>query len=257
MNNFRNNSDYDIQNTINNYDDNLTSDNITSKDDLASNDDLTSNDSRININDELNTIEVLDTNDETNILISSINSNKSEFLCRICYDVVEEPKIYCKCIGDTSYIHKECLLKWLSVKGLSEHRYVENQGKLNETIIYEYKYLCDVCHTPYEYTINDNTPYYSCLSTTINVIVILIILITLFILNYTHQNRYILLIYLWILLIFMPFFLKKINTYIESKKKVIINIFEIDQNIDEDDSINNNDFSTNIYENDNEYERLL
>ena len=213
--------------------------------------DIDSNNNSNNYNNSNNDNQLLT---DSIISNSSNNSSTSDFLCRICYDRVEYPKIYCKCKGDTSYIHKECLLKWLSVKGLSEYRYIENEGTINEKVIYEYKYLCDVCHTPYNYTSKDNTTFYSSIMTIVNVFAILLIIFSIFILNYTHQNHYVLLIYLWIILIIIPYILKKINTYIENKKKILINIYEIDdnniENLSNDNTINNNEINNNGLNND-------
>lgn len=58
--------------------------------------------------------------------------------CWICYDADKaEPLIQpCKCTGDVSSVHHECLRRWL----------VESCSKSEDTI------KCRVCNTPYEVT---------------------------------------------------------------------------------------------------------
>lgn len=66
-------------------------------------------------------------------IINVINSEDNE--CRICYEVVEEPKNYCKCNGTQKNIHQECLLRWFEVE-IDKVKYSLNIKK-----------KCELCNT--------------------------------------------------------------------------------------------------------------
>ena len=67
----------------------------------------------VNSTQELNTNSPISSSKNSQ---SSINSlTKSQNLCRICLDSIDERNIkyYCNCEGYTGIIHKHCLLRWI------------------------------------------------------------------------------------------------------------------------------------------------
>jgi len=70
----------------------------------------------INVNSTPELTTNMSTPSSSNNSQSSINSlTKSQNLCRICLDSIDERNIkyYCKCEGYTGTIHKHCLLRWI------------------------------------------------------------------------------------------------------------------------------------------------
>ena len=68
----------------------------------------------VNLTQELN--DSSSNTNSSNNSQSSINSLiKSQNLCRICLDSIDERNIkyFCKCEGYTGVVHKQCLLKWI------------------------------------------------------------------------------------------------------------------------------------------------
>ncbi|GKG28529.1 uncharacterized mitochondrial protein-like protein, partial [Tanacetum coccineum] len=54
-----------------------------------------------------------------NILIA-VEEDEEAVICRICTDKLEEGdtlKLECSCRGELAPAHKECVVKWFSVKG--------------------------------------------------------------------------------------------------------------------------------------------
>lgn len=40
-------------------------------------------------------------------------------MCRICFDELhEKPQIYCKCQGSCSFVHQDCVKKWIEYRAL-------------------------------------------------------------------------------------------------------------------------------------------
>jgi hypothetical protein len=60
----------------------------------------------------------IDDNTSINSYISDLCENSSissEYGCRICTEPVDNKMKFCKCLGYVAIVHKECLIKWLSI----------------------------------------------------------------------------------------------------------------------------------------------
>ena len=64
------------------------------------------------INSPLLNDNIIETNDDT-ISTGSTGSTGSTKECWICKEIVERHIRFCDCNGYISYVHKECLNKWL------------------------------------------------------------------------------------------------------------------------------------------------
>ena len=78
---------------------------------------------------------LIDDNTSLNSHISSHSSISSGHGCRICTEPVDHEIKFCKCSGYVAIVHKECLLKWLSMSN-KDH--------------------CEICHYKFNLKITQN-----------------------------------------------------------------------------------------------------
>ena len=67
--------------------------------------------------------------------LNSLNSNHSEYICRICFGKMNENELqkFCSCSGYVGNIHKICLLKWILEKKTSQCEICKYNYKIEKT----------------------------------------------------------------------------------------------------------------------------
>jgi hypothetical protein len=103
-------------------------------------------------------------NNDINSNTSSIVSIESGNKCRICLQDINDTITYCKCLNTLSYIHENCLFKWLnsSTKNTFRNEEYDNHDEEYQRIfdilnnknsklqlLDNHYFYCEICHYRY------------------------------------------------------------------------------------------------------------
>ena len=101
------------------------------------------NENSISSNSSLNSVSISNSNNSnnSNSSINSIKSSeKSEIVCRICYEPIGLEPLLCNCEG-SNRVHHDCMLRWLNTSNTTS---------------------CEICHKEFRFIENNKTRCFKC-----------------------------------------------------------------------------------------------